>query len=489
MELAPHLFRTSVCGLAALSLMPVLLAGATARDQGVPYVTAAHTELRLTAQAPLVFADKDQVKETEAAVFVDTGKRFQTLIGIGGALTDAAAEVFDRLPAAIQQELLQAYFDADKGIGYSLVRTNIASCDFSSDSYAYVKENDAELKSFDIAHDRIHRIPLIRRAMAAASGQILLFASPWSPPGWMKDNGSVLHGGKLRPEYRQAWAEHYVAFVRAYEAAGIPVWGLTVQNEPMAVQIWESCIFTAGEERDFIRDYLGPTLRRAGLGDRKLIAWDHNRDLIYPRARTILDDPQAAQYVWGLGFHWYETWTGGGMQFENLRRVHEAYPDDHLIFTEGCTDSFSVAQRDAWSPGERYGESMINDFNAGTVGLTDWNILLDDTGGPNHVGNFCLAPVHANLGQGTLLFTSAYYYIGHFAKFCRPGARRIAATSSRAALLVTGFINRDNSVAVVVQNTGDAAIDYFLCLKNQAAPVHSLPHSISTILLQGDWAP
>ena len=125
------------------------------------------------------------------------------------------------------------------------------------------------------------------------------------------------------------------------------------------------------------------------MAAKKLIAWDHNRDLIYQRAATVLNDKDAAKYVWGIGFHWYEPWTGGTMQFENVKRVAETFPGKQLIFTEGCAESFNLAKINEWWLGEKYGRSMINDFNAGTAGWTDWNVFLDETGGPNHVGNFC----------------------------------------------------------------------------------------------------
>src|SRR5690606_27215713 len=252
----------------------------------------------------------------------------------------------------------------------------------------------------------------------------------WSPPAWMKDNKSMLQGGKLLPEFRDAWANYYIKFIQAYEKRGIPVWGLSVQNEPMAKQTWESCIYTGEEERDFIKNHLGPALHKNGMANKKLIAWDHNRDLIYQRASTVLNDPEAAKYVWGIGFHWYETWTGSDMQFDNLRRVHETFPDKNLIFTEGCVEKFEFKRISDWSLGERYGKSLINDFNAGTVAWTDWNILLDEKGGPNHVGNFCFAPVHADTRTGKLLFANSYYYLGHFSKFIKPGAKRIVSSAS-----------------------------------------------------------
>ena len=406
------------------------------------------------------------------------------MLGIGGALTDASAETFYKLPKDKQKELLTEYYDKVAGIGYTMGRTHIQSCDFSSDSYGYVKDGDVSLKSFDISHDLKYRIPFIKAAMAAAGGKLNIFATPWSPPAWMKTNGDVLHGGKLKPEYDQPWANFYVKFIKTYEKLGIPIWGLSVQNEPMATQSWESCLYTAEDERDFIKNFLGPTLAKAGMSGKHLIAWDHNRDLIYQRASTILEDPGAAQYVWGVGFHWYETWTGSPMQFDNLKLVHEAFPHTNLLFTEGCKEAFAFDSLQNWSLGERYGYSMINDFNGGAVGWTDWNILLDETGGPNHTGNFCFAPIHADTRTGQLIYTNAYYYIGHFSKFVLPGAKRIAVSTNRPALQTTGFLNKDGSIVVIVMNTTDQPLPYHLMYKGNAAATESLPHSISTLIIK-----
>lgn len=448
------------------------------------YTTAAKTDLRLSESGTLNFRPYPQPFESEPCIFIDPAHTFQSYMGVGAALTDASAETFAKLPAAQQKELLTAYFDPQKGIGYTLARTNIHSCDFSSGSYTYVADNDKSLSTFSVVHDEQYRIPFIKQAIAAAGGKLTLYVSPWSPPAWMKENNSMLQGGKLKPEFRQTWADYYIKFIKAYEAKGIPVWGLSVQNEPMAKQRWESCLFTAEDERDFIRDYLGPTLHKQGMADKKLIAWDHNRDLIYQRASVILNDPAAAKYVWGIGFHWYETWTGGPMQFGNLELVSKAFPDKNLIFTEGCQEKFNLDSVYNWSLGEKYGYSMINDFNAGTVAWTDWNILLDEKGGPNHVGNFCFAPVHADTRSGKLIYTNAYYYIGHFSKFIKNGAKRIGASSSRTQLQTTAFRNPDGSIVVVVMNNADRKLPYFLWIKGQVAEVESLPHSISTLVIR-----
>jgi glucosylceramidase len=415
--------------------------------------------------------------EGDQAIFVDPSKTFQTVLGIGGALTDASAETFYKLPKAQQEEILKAYFDPQNGIGYSLGRTHIHSCDFSSESYTYVQDGDRELKTFDLAHDRKYRIPFIKSALATAGKDFSLYVSPWSPPAWMKSNNNMLHGGKLKPEFDETWANYFVKFIKAYEQEGIPIWGLTVQNEPMAVQTWESCIFSAEEERDFVKNYLGPVLEKAGLGDKKIMIWDHNRSLMYERASVVLDDPAAARYVWGVGFHWYV-----GDYFENVKRLQEAYPKVNLLFTEGCHGDFDPRRINEWKWGELYAKSMINDFNNGAVGWTDWNVVLDEKGGPNHVGNFCYAPIHANTTNGKLTYMSSFYYLGHFSKFIRPGARRVVSSSALDSLTTTAFLNKDGSVAVVVLNMSDKAEPFSLCVAGEAAKTSSPPHSIMTVV-------
>jgi glucosylceramidase len=447
------------------------------------YTTAKNTNFRITkTDSGLKFSDFGQPLETQVCVFVDPTHSFQTILGIGGAITDASAETFAKMPDIVQKQLLTAYYDKSNGIGYTLARTNIHSCDFSSASYTYVSDGDKELKTFNIDHDRQFRIPLIKQAIATAGGKLTLFVSPWSPPAWMKDNKSMIQGGKLLPQYRQSWANYFVKFINAYQKEGIPVWGLTLQNEPMAKQTWESCYFSAEDERDYIKTYLGPTLVKHGMSDKKLIAWDHNRDLIYQRASTIFNDKEAAKYIWGIGYHWYETWTGSAMMFDNVRRVAETFPDKKLMFTEGCTDRFDAARINEWALGEVYGHSMVNDFNNGTVGWTDWNILVDETGGPNHVGNFCFAPVIGDTKKGELIFTNSFYYIGHFSKFIRPGARRIISSSNRDMLETTAFKNADGKIAVVVMNRSDKTVPYLLWVNNKVAKLESLPHSIATLI-------
>ena len=444
------------------------------------YSTSENSDQRLTITNQLKFS-KEQ-SDADVSIFVNPNKTFQTLLGIGGAITDASAETFAKLPANKQQELLEAYFDATKGIGYSLVRTHINSCDFSAESYTYVAEGDKDLKTFNIQHDKTFRIPLIKQAMKTANNKLVVYASPWSPPAFMKDNNNMLLGGKLLPAYYQAWANYYVKFINAYQLEGIPIWGFSIQNEPMASPTWESCNYSAEEERDFLKNFLGPTMARNGLSKKNIIVFDHNRDFINQRANVIFEDSIASGYAWGIGFHWYETWDGGEPMHTNVARVHESYPTKNLLFTEGCVEVFNPQKFNYWSNAERYGRSMINDFNAGSVGFTDWNILLNEHGGPNHVGNYCFAPIHADTKTGSLIYTPSYYYIGHFSKFIRPNAKRVSSASSKSSLLCTSFRNEDGKMITVVMNESDKSLTYNLILNNNCAKIQILPHAIQTLV-------
>ena len=456
---------------------------ASAQPKAYVYTTDKAMDARLCITDTLSAKPTKQPLETEFCITIDPNHKFQTYRGMGGAITDAVAITLGKLPKEKQEELMKAYY-GPQGLDYTVIRTSMGSCDFGEDIYSYIKDGDASLASFDISRDKRLRIPVLRAAMRMIGPKALLYAAPWTPPYWMKDNKKWEKGGTLQSEYYQAWADYYVKFIQAYEKEGLPIWGMSTQNEPMAVQTWESCIYTAEEERDFIKNYLGPTLWKNGLQDKHLILWDHNRDLIFHRASTVLNDPEAAKYMSAIGYHWYETWTGSKMNFENLYRTREAFPDKELIFTEGTVEKFSKKGMKNWSLGERYGYSIIHDFNCGTTLWTDWNIVLDETGGPNHVQNLCFAPVIANTKKGTLYFTNSYFYIGHFSKFIRPGARRISAASSREELYTTAAENPNGELVVVVMNPNKTDIVYHLLIGKDSYDVQVNSHSIQTIVIK-----
>jgi glucosylceramidase len=393
----------------------------------------------------------------------DAGRPFQEIEGFGGALTESSAWVLDQLPADRRAEVLRRYYDPREGIGYTLARTHINSCDFSLGSWSLDPvDGDTALAHFSLDPMRRWVLPLIHEAQSIAGApRFRLLASPWSPPSWMKTNGRMTFGGSLRPECRQAWADYMVRFVREMDREEhIPVWALTVQNEPAAMQTWESCLYTAAQERDFVRDNLGPALAKAGLSDVHLCVLDHNRDLIDKWTQTIYSDPAAARFVWGTAMHWYVS-----DDFAAPSRAHAAYPDKPTLFTEGCNDrgeakgKFDIGM---WEHGERYAHSMINDFRNWVCGWIDWNVVLDQTGGPNHVGNFCDAPVIVDTETGEIRYTPAFYYIGQFSRFVQTGARRIASDGGPPGLESVAFANPGGGLAVVVLNTSAAPVAFAL---------------------------
>ncbi|QJC53864.1 glycoside hydrolase family 30 protein [Paenibacillus albicereus] len=438
--------------------------------------TAKDTGERLAERPELSFRDDESGHENHLINIYDD-IAYQTIEGFGGALTEASAVTIAKMSPARQQEIIDAYFDPKKGIGYTLCRSHIQSCDFSLGNYAYVEDGDDELATFTVEHDREQILPLIRRAAQKAGSEFKLFSSPWSPPPFMKTNGQMNQGGRLKPEYRQAWADMFVKYVQAYEAEGVKIWALSVQNEAKAVQTWDSCVYTAEEEKDFVRDHLGPALEQAGYGHIKVMVWDHNKERVYERAVAAFTDPEASKHIWGICFHWYS-----GDHFEALSAVHDRFPDKALFFSEGCQEG--GVHLGSWATGERYGHDILGNLNHWTTGWTDWNIVLDERGGPNHVGNFCDAPIIADTTTDEVIYESSFYYIAHFSRYIRPGAVRIGSSRYTDKLEQTAFRNPDGTIALVVLNRTDAELPYVVRHRGQLADSAIPAHAIQTLLFR-----
>ena len=240
--------------------------------------------------------------------------------------------------------------------------------------------------------------------------------------------------------------------------------------------MWDSCIYTPEEEGSFVKNYLGPIMEQAGLSDIKIYIADHNRDIIVDRAIGSMSDPEAAKYIYGVATHWYVSEA-----FENLSKVHELYPDKHILFTEGCQEG--GVHLGSWLTGERYGRNMLGDFNNWQEGWLDWNLILDETGGPNHVGNFCDAPIIANTKMQELYYNSSYYYIGQFSKFVKPGAMRIQVSSStETPLQHVGFLNEDGTVVLIVMNETDMPESFSAGDEKEYIGYELPAHSIATFI-------
>lgn len=436
-------------------------------DRMKHYRTRLKTEERW-AEAPCEILDKKRAE----VITVDPADRKQTMLGFGGAFTEASAYNLRRVGKEARQKALKAYFDPVDGLAYTLGRVSVHGCDFSLGSYLYIKDHDDSLKSFDISRDQ-PIIDLIHEAETASFKKIRILGSPWTPPYWMKDNNSPIRGGHLLPKYYPIWAKYLAKFVCAYREKGVKVEWLSVQNEPAAVQRWDSCLYTPEEERDFVK-VLGPVLQKNRLKDVKILVWDHNRDIMIERVKPIYADPLASRFVWGTAFHWYDA-----EQFQNVGRHHELYPDKHLLFTEGCQEGGPHWGDDA--VGERYGRNYINDLRNQTEGFIDWNLYLDETGGPNHVNNLCSAPILLKIWQEEVVRMPAYWYIGHFSRHIQPGAVQIAS-SGTGKLLYVAFENPDGRQVLVLQNEKDDPVNLEIRGLREKVRMTAEAHSISTLV-------
>ena len=395
---------------------------------------------------------KENGKLDDNIIKVDTTKRFQKIKGFGGAFTEASAYVLSKLSKEKQQEIMRAYFSKD-GLNYNLGRLTINSCDFALTNYCYVKDGDNDLSTFSLEHDEQQIIPMVKEAYHL-SKDLKLLASPWSPPAYMKSNKNMNYGGKLLEQYKPLWAKYFARYIQEMQKNGVHIDAITIQNEPAATQTWDSCLYSSSEERDFVKDYLHEELVKTNLEYVKVYVWDHNRgDILISRAIDVFEDKKAFDYIEGIAFHWYCS-----EDFACLSKFHEMYPTKSIIFSEGCVEYgiYGDESKFRFENGEKYAHHMINDFNNYNEGFIDWNLILDMQGGPNHVGNYCEAPIMVDTVNQKIIYNSTYYYIGHFSKFVKRNARRLSTTciSSNKCVEATSFINPNGQIVIVVLNQG-----------------------------------
>lgn len=419
-------------------------------------------------------------------IAVNSRQTYQEFMGFGGAFTEAAAYTLSEAPEDVRAEAIRAYFSKSQGLGYVLGRVHIHSCDFALGNYTYVEEGDAELKTFDISREDKWVIPMIKDAAKEAGQEIKILASPWSPPAFMKDTKEMNYGGKLLPEFERPWANYYAKFVDEMKKRNVPIWAVSVQNEPLATQTWDSCIYTAEEERDFVKNHLGPVLK-ASHPETEIIIWDHNRDVLVERGAVVLADPEAAQYVWGTGNHWYVSEA-----FENLTALHNLFPDKHILFTEGCVELTTTSENavfngylGSWTNCERYGRNIIGDFNNWSRGWIDWNLVLNEEGGPNHVYNYCEAPIMYDRNTKKLIYNNSYYYIGHFSKYIEAGAKRLEISVTQKDVHAVAFKNPNGDIVIVAQNEGWIA-ELALVVDGIGININLPDHSITTYVIQNE---
>ncbi len=431
----------------------------------------------LKSQPSLKFEHDPTAENKVLNIYKDL--QYQEIEGFGSALTDAAAENFGKMSEKTKAAFIKACFDPKDGLGLNYCRCHINSCDFSATGYTYTEENDTSLSSFSIAHDEKWIIPMIQAAQKASNGELKLLASPWSPPAWMKDNKDMLHGGKLLPAFYSTWADYIVRYLQEYAQRGVDISAITVQNESMAVQTWESCIYTAKEQVLFVRDYLKPALKNAGL-QTEIFIWDHNREHIVDWALALKEIPGGVDCVDGIAFHWYS-----GEHYQGLQMAHELCPDQKLFATEFCFGMHPGKPLASFDEGARYAHDMIHNFNNHMRATMDWNLILDEDGGPYHArGGGCKAPLHYDTKSDTLMFGATYYAIAHFSKFVARGARRLGTTSYSADIDIAAFLNPNGDIVAVVLNRSDKPVeDLLLRIGDMAAKTELPAHSLSTMVI------
>ncbi len=434
-------------------------------------------------------------------------QKFQTITGFGGSFTQSSAHLLNGLSKEKRKEVIDAYF-SDEGARYSLTRTHMNSCDFSTEQYFYAPvADDMNLDSFSIEHDRGDIIPFIKEAMAVSSDGFNIISSPWTAPPWMKDNNHHV-GGKLLPKYYEPWALFYSKYLDAYKAEGIDIWGLTVVNEPHGNgNNWESMHFSPKEMTDFVRDYMGPQLEKDGH-DVKILGYDQNRAGIKEWVDEMYKDEASSKYYSGTAIHWYESTYE--VFPEDLQYAHNKAPNKYLIETEGCVDSEVPKWKDDnwyWSkeatdwgwdwatekdkylhpkyaPVNRYARDIIGCLNNWVDGWIDWNMLLDKQGGPNWFKNWCVAPVLVDTETDEVYYTPIYYTMAHFSKFIRPGALRIGMETDDKDLQATAAQNPDGTIAIVVFNEDNRAKNFTIELNGSSKSISIDPQAIQTIVIQ-----
>ena len=465
--------------ISALLIISVSLFAQTDGKRVKVYASSANSKEMLVPQEDIIFR-QDSITEN-GLINIYPEFKYQQSLGFGAAFTETAAYNFSLLSPLSKEKLIEAYF-GKTGIGYNFCRMHINSADFSLSEYTEVTDSDKDLKTFNIERDRKYVLPMIKAAVKL-NPNLWLFASPWSPPAWMKDNHSMTHGGRVLPEYYKTWANYFALFLKEYKKEGIDFFAVTIQNEPKAVQQWESCIWSGKEEGEFAVNYLRPALDANGFNETKIMVWDHNKERVMERARESLSVAGADTAIGGIAFHWYS-----GDHFDNLRMTHELFPDKPLIATEinsAGVRGGSVAE--CWDAIEKYAKEMIMNFNNFMAANVDWNLIVDlKTGGPFHntEAGGSSAAVFVDSDKKDFILGPLYYANGHFSKFIKRYAFRIGSSSYSDAIKVVAFSNPDGEIVVVVLNTTDKDATPKIRLNNCTAELNLLAKSLQTLVIQ-----
>ncbi|POM80638.1 Glucosylceramidase [Phytophthora palmivora] len=477
-----------------------------------------YTTSKAGARLTYTVAKVDESPNDDPMFTIDVSKQYQTMLGFGGAFTDAAAINLYKLSPKLQQLALNQYF-SESGLEYNMARVPIGSTDFSTRTYTYnEKVDDFKMTNFTIASDKApnsNKINMIKRALKMAD--MKLFASSWAPPLWMTRGDSVVDckiKGNPGEKYWAALALYYSKFFDAYKKEGINFWAMTVQNEPekppLAVSQWETLRLTAEEERDFIKLNLGPLMAK-NHPEVKIMANDDQKPGLLDRSAPF-DDPESKKYLSGLAFHWYQNIDfilPGAGNFKNLLEFSEKYPDMFMLGTEACSGYLPklvgtgkgpalTDPKKAWKRAQNYARDIIENSNNMAAGWVDWNLFLDTDGGPNWAKNMVDAPILVDEQNGAEFYKQPMYYImGHFSKFVPPGSKRIefpkaerlsgwfkSLTGTLSDFHRCAFVTPDNQIVMQFLNRDDSEIEISVKQTDEKTFTLTLPaNSMQTVIL------
>ncbi|MDB4873884.1 MAG: glycosyl hydrolase [Gemmatimonadetes bacterium] len=406
---------------------------------------------------------RSAVDTSRVVIDVDDGTSYQEMVGFGAAMTDASAYLLNNKLGAQRDAIMHELFGRNPGLGLSFMRVPMGASDFSSTDYSYddmpAGQTDSSLAHFSVDHDRIDKLPALKQALAI-NPQLKLVASPWSAPGWMKTTGSLIQG-TLRPQSYDSFASYFRKFVDAYTAEGVPIFAVTMQNEPAFEPTdYPGMRLDPAARAEVIGKHVGPLFARAGLST-LILDWDHNWDLP-TQPLTVLADSAARRYTSGVAWHCY----AGDVGVQET--VHAEYPTVDAYFTE-CSGG-------AWAPvfadNLKYfvGTLLIGSTRGWAKGVALWNLALDENAGP-HLGGCgnCRGVITINSGTGFVTRNVEYYALAHASQFVRPGAHRIASTTNVNGLQSVAFKNADDgSKVLIVLNTGASEVSFAIHIGGKA---------------------
>lgn len=396
---------------------------------------------------------------------VNREKRYQRIVGFGGAFTGAVSYNLGLLKPELRKSMYRSYYSKKVGIGYNMMRIPIGGCDFDLKPWAYNESptDDAKLSNFTELDQRdVEKIEQIKELMEVTGNRdIKLMGAAWSPPRWMKSNNDWSGSSRLKPEYYQTWADYHIQYLRLMKAAGLNYWAISTGNEPMNAVIgflfirFMSLGWVATNQGKWVAKNLGPALKNSEFKNVKLFAGDDQR-YTFPWWFSQMDQghPDATKFVDGFAVHWY--WDGvtpPGL----LDQASHLYPDKLIFNTEASLGDKPFQTHGpilgSWDRAESYITYVLQDLQHSVNGWIDWNLMLNEIGGPNYANNYVESAVVVNATTGEEVYKQPIFYgLGHFSRFITEGSVRVETTSDDSGMIVVGFLRPDNRTVLVFYN-------------------------------------